>query len=72
MKPIVEYPENNEKHMPCSLEKIIKHSEDLIRLNKMSIQISMKTFLKENTLNILGFEVTASKAFKLQSFININ
>lgn len=69
-KPIVEFPENNEKYIPCSIEKIIQHSEDLIKLNNLSNQISMKNFLRENTLNVLGLEDNASKNFKNQNIIN--
>jgi alpha-tubulin suppressor-like RCC1 family protein len=68
-KPIVEFPETNEKYMPCSLEKIIQHAEGLIKLENLSNKVSMKTYLRENTLNILGLEDQTSIDFKKQNLV---
>jgi hypothetical protein len=66
-KPIVEYPETNEKYMPCSLEKIIQHAEELIKLENLTTKVSMKTYLRESTLNILGLEDKNSIEYKKQN-----
>ena len=66
-KPIVEYPENHLKYMPCSLEKIIESTEHLIKVKNYGDQITAKKFAKENTLNILGLEDLGSVEFKSQN-----
>ena len=63
-KPIVEYPLNHAKYMPCSLEKIIQYSEDRIHLKNIKDEVSMETFLKQNTLNILNLEDKFSRELK--------
>ena len=63
-KPIVEYPSNHSKYMPCSLEKIIQFSEDKINLKNKASEVSMETFLKQNTLNILNLEDKFTRELK--------
>ncbi len=63
-KPIIEYPLNHEKYMPCSLEKIIQFAEEKIQLRNRTHEVSLETFLKQSTLNILGLEDKFSTEFK--------
>ena len=69
-KPIVEYPTNHPKYMPCSLENIIQFAEQNIKLENLSEKISVKTYQREITLNILGLEDTESEKYKKQNLIN--
>lgn len=68
-KPIVEYPENHEKYMPCSLEKIISYAEELIKVKNYTNQVSSKTFIRENTLNILGLQDFSNSVSVSQNLI---
>jgi len=66
-KPIIEYPNNHPKYMPCSLEKIIHLAEEKIKLENLSEKISIKKYQRENTLNILNLEDNDSEQYKKQN-----
>ena len=69
-KPIVEYPITNEKYMPCSLERIISGVENQLSLKNLSERISLKTYQKERTLNLLGLEEETDEEYGMNSSIN--
>lgn len=68
-KPIIEYPVNHPKYMPCSLEKIINLAEENIFLQNLSDKISIKKFQREDTLNILNLRDDESEKFKTQNLV---
>jgi hypothetical protein len=68
-KPIVEYPNNHAKYMPCSLEKIIHLAEEYIKLENLTDKISVKKFKRETTLNILSLEDVDSELYKKQNLL---